>query len=126
MKSKVYYKAIFVSGDDKQSIQYIEEGHYKYHNDKHIVNFRHDDLHIKIKYDTKEVELINNASTLRMIKDQEVFNQYKSDYGYIDLKTNIVKIEADEHMLKLIYELYNNNELVSTVYLHVRIEALLA
>ena len=50
--------------------------------------------------------------------DDEIVNEYETDYGVVLLKTKLISYQY-ENPLKLRYELYDGNNLISSVYLMV-------
>ena len=58
-----------------------------------------------------------NAEKLRATYD-EIVNEYETDYGVVLLKTKLISYQY-ENPLKLRYELYDGNNLISSVYLMV-------
>ncbi len=49
--------------------------------------------------------------------DKEVWNQYQLPYGLVPLKTKLLKFEANEDRIKMKYDLYDQNGLISTAYI---------
>ena len=116
MKKMINYKSIFVSDDQKDTMQFKVLGDY-IENEKTMIRFSHDDLHIQIAYKDDDIYLKNNDSMLHLNKDIMVENDYKVAYGSFVLVTKVLLFETNESHLKLKYELYQKDTLVSTVYI---------
>ena len=116
MKKMINYKSIFVSDDQKDTMHFKVEGEY-IEKEKTMIRFSHDDLHIQIAYKDDDIYLKNNDSMLHLNKDIMVENDYKVAYGSFVLVTKVLLFEANESHLKLKYELYQKDTLVSTVYI---------
>ena len=116
MKKMINYKSIFVSDGQKDTMQFKVLGEY-IENDKTMIRFSHEDLHVQIAYKDEDIYLKNNDSMLHLNKDVIVENDYKVAYGSFILKTKVLMFEANDSHMKLKYELYQQDILVSTVYI---------
>ena len=115
-KKMINYKSIFVSDGQKDTMQFKVIGEY-IENEKTMIRFSHEDLHVQIAYKNDDIYLKNNDSLLHLNKDVMIENDYKVAYGSFVLKTKVLMFEANDSHIKLKYELYQQNTLVSTVYI---------
>ena len=116
MKKMINYKSIFVSDDQKDTMHFKVEGEY-IEKEKTMIRFSHEDLHIQIAYKNDDIWLKNNDSLLHLNRGIMIENDYKVAYGSFTLITKVLLFEANENHLKLKYELYQQDTLVSTVYI---------
>ena len=124
MRKKIYYRCVFDYGSHKDSISYEELGSYDWQNDHHVIRFSTQDGVMVLKYNDEEVFLTHDASHLMFAINQLIENEYQSDQGSIPLKTEIQSLDGDEHRLKLIYMLYQGDQIVTHAYMMVRMEDL--
>lgn len=113
---KIIYKSVFKSGNDKETVEYKETGMIK-RGEKTTISFRSGEQMIEISYDEHEVILKNNQSILRLKEGKDVLNEYQLPYGTVLLKTRMLNHKFKEDHFQLKYELYDNNFLISTVYI---------
>jgi hypothetical protein len=116
MKKIINYKSIFVSDGQTDSMKFKVIGDYIV-NEKTMIRLSHEDLRMQIAYKDKDIWLKNNDSMLHLNVDMMIENDYKVAYGRFILVTKVIMFEADESHLKLKYELYQADTLVSTVYI---------
>ena len=116
MKKVINYKSIFVTDGDKDSMQFKTVGDYSV-NDKTHIRLQHEDLRMQIAYKNSDIYLKNNNSMLHLNSEIMVENNYNLAYGSVVLVTKVLLFEADDNHLKLKYELYQADTLVSTVYI---------
>ena len=116
MKKVINYKSIFVTDGQKDSMQFKTVGEY-IESDKTFIRFEHDDLRMQIAYKNSDIYLKNNNSMLHLNSEVMIENDYNLAYGSVVLVTKVLLFEADENHLKLKYELYQADTLVSTVYI---------
>ena len=76
------------------------------------------DKGIKIEIMLDKVILHNGKSMLHLVLNDEIVNEYETDYGVVLLKTKLISYQY-ENPLKLRYEWYDGNNLISSVYLMV-------
>ena len=112
----IHYKAIFVQDGQKDVVEYKEKGTYEI-GDKHCISFVHDGIKIKITYDDIHVELKQGSSVLLLNRDHDVWNDYQLMYGTVTLRVKVCHLEVMDDSLKLKYELYDLNGLISSVYI---------
>lgn len=74
---------------------------------------------MQIKIEGDSVQLIHEKQLLPLQLFQYREYAYQSPYGMIDLKTYLKKLEIHPGRLSLIYELYENENLISTCYLRI-------
>ena len=116
MKKTISYKSIFVSDGQKDSMQFKTVGEYL-SGDKTVIRLVHEDLRMQISYKGKDIWLMNNDSLLHLNEDVMIENDYRVAYGSVVLITKVLMFEKDESHMKLKYELYQSDVLVSTVYI---------
>ena len=112
----INYKSIFVSDGQKDSMQFKTVGEYIV-SEKTMIRLEHEDIRMQIAYKEKDIWLKNNDSMLHLNVDMMVENDYKVAYGSFTLVTKVLMFVANESQLKLKYELYQGDSLVSTVYI---------
>ena len=88
MKKMINYKSIFVSDGQKDTMQFKVLGEY-IENDKRLIRFSHEDLHIQIAYKNEDIYLKNNHSLLHLNKDVMIENDYKVAYGSFVFSTKL-------------------------------------
>lgn len=116
MKKTINYKSIFVNDGQKDSMQFKVIGEYIV-SDKTMIRLEHEEMRMQIAYKNSDIYLKNNNSMLHLNTDIMVENNYTLAYGSVILVTKVLLFEADESHLKLKYELYQSDALVSTVYI---------
>lgn len=115
---QIHYKAIFKSYGQSETVEYKAKGIL--HKDKQThLTFDTENETIHIIYDENRIELKHGNSSLCFQFDKETWNQYQLPYGSVRLKTKLLKFEADDECLKMKYELYDQESLISTVYVYV-------
>lgn len=119
----VNYKAIFKYPDHKETIIYNEIGTYSAEENKISILFDTKDQHIEIHVMEDVVYLKNNNTTLKLVKDRKIGNEYQSAYGTVALQTKLVTL-SQEDTIKIKYQLFDQVELLSEVYLLITIKAL--
>lgn len=72
-----------------------------------------------IQYDDTHVHLVNDQSVLHFNKDMRVPNKYTLPYGVVELYTKVISLEYREGTMKFIYELYDQEHLVTKAYMMV-------
>lgn len=115
---QIHYKAIFKQDGDQQTVEYKAKGYICY-GQKTSLYFQTSQGKIQISYDDKEVHLKNGDSLLRFHKEKMVWNQYQLPYGMVELKTELMKFQSGDDVLKMKYALYDHQGLISTVYIMV-------
>lgn len=123
-RKKIYYRCVFDYGSHKDSISYQELGSYERENRDHLVRFHTKDGAMVLRYNDEEVYLTHDDSHLMFAVNQMIENEYKTGQGGIPLKTEVQSIDGNEDRLKFIYSLYQGENLVSHVYMMVRMEDL--
>lgn len=115
-KKHVQYKAIFKQDDQTDTVQYQSVGIYK-KEEKTSLSFHTDEYTIVISYHDSQIRLQHGQSTLNFDLEKEIWNQYQLPYGTVPLKTKVCLFEANDIHIKLKYELYDYQSLVTTVYI---------
>lgn len=116
---QIYYKTIFKSQGESETVEYKAVGVFHKEEKMHLY-FDTKDGTIHIIYDDNGVELKHGQSVLYFQYDKEVWNQYQIPYGELQLKTKLLLFEANEQRIKMKYELYDFQGLISTVYMFVQ------
>lgn len=119
----VNYKAIFKYPDHKETITYNEIGTFTTIEDKISILFDVEDQHLEIHIVADTVYLKNNNTTLKLIKDKKIRNEYQSAYGTMELQTKLVTFEQGE-TIKIKYQLFDQMELLNEVYLLITVKKL--
>lgn len=113
---KIHYKAIFKQDNETETIEYKAKGIL--HTGKQTqVSFETKEGTISITYGKDSILLNHGNSTLKFHMNQETWNDYQLPYGSVPLKTKLLKFEANDHCIKMKYELHDQRGLISTVYL---------
>lgn len=119
MKKRISYECLLINGDVKEKVQYKELGDHFESKGIHHIAFEVKGNPIHIQYDEKHVHLVNGQSVLHFNKDLRVPNSYALPYGTIELNTRIVSLKYREGSLKFVYELYDQDHLVTKAYMMV-------
>lgn len=119
MKKRISYECLLVNGPVKEKVKYKEIGDHYEAKGIHYISFEVDGKPIRIQYDQKHVHLVNDQSVLHFNKDMRVPNKYTLPYGIVELHTNVVSLEYREGTMKFIYELYDQERLVTKAYMMV-------
>jgi hypothetical protein len=120
---QIIYKSIFINGDNKETVELKVEGKV-YQGDTTIISFKTDDFLCELSYNDQHIILKNNQSQLRLVKNQRVKNLYKVPYGEVLLETKLLNFKFNENHLGIKYELYDNDYLISTVYITINMLSL--
>lgn len=112
---RIKYRNVFKYDDHQEIIKFDENGYLEEFNSHKVISFMGDRL-IKIELKTNEIVLHNGSSVLHLVLNQDVLNQYQTDYGLISLKTRLIRCEVG-NTIKIKYELYDDFNLISQVYL---------
>lgn len=124
MRKKIYYHCVFDYGTHKDSLSYQELGSYEQQSHDHLVRFHTKDGAMQLRYNDEEVYLTHGDSHLMFALNQMIENVYQTEQGSIPLKTEIQSLDGNEERLKFIYSLYQGDNLISHVYMMVRMENL--
>ena len=109
MKKRISYECLLVNGPVKEKVKYKEIGdHYEVEGKP-----------MHIQYDDTHVHLVNDQSVLHFNKDMRVPNKYTLPYGVVELHTKVISLEYREGTMKFIYELYDQEHLVTKAYMMV-------
>lgn len=119
-RKHVYYKCIFKQDGQKETVEYKAEGSLSIGKTSRLT-FQTQDMIIDIAYNDKDIVLSHGQSVLRFDYQKEVYNEYQLPYGSVLLKTKLLSFEADENRIKMKYELYDQQGLMLTAYLLVRL-----
>ena len=105
MNKQIHYKAIFQNNQNQNKVEYCRIGNYEYQESLHHLSFDIEETPVHISYNEHQVKLVHGTSELNFKKDIEIANSYQTPYGNIE-----------------IYDLYQDNHLITTVYLLVKFE----
>ena len=119
-RKQVYYKCIFKQDEQKETVEYKEEGVLSIGKTSKLT-FQTQDMVIHITYNDKEIILSHGQSVLRFDYQKDVYNDYQLPYGCVSLKTRLLSFVADDDRIKMKYELYDQQGLLLTAYLLVRL-----
>lgn len=122
MNKQIHYKAIFQNNQNQNKVEYCRIGNYEYQESLHHLSFDIEETPVHISYNEHQVKLVHGTSELNFKKDIEIANSYQTPYGNIEMISKIRNMKADDHKLHLIYDLYQDNHLITTVYLLVKFE----
>lgn len=114
----VHYKIIFKQDGKSETIEYKSDGIIDYNHKTHL-SFETQDGTIDLSFDENEIILKHGESLLRFLYDKELWNEYKLPYGSVSLKTKLISFTASEKHIKMKYELYDQNGLISTAYVFI-------
>ena len=103
-KIKVNYKSIFKYDDHHETVQFKSDGTYN-NNQK-----------IEIVLKGNEMTLVNGPSLLNLSHHRKIGNHYHTEYGMIELFTELITMEHDRY-LKVKYILSDGHQQLSEVYL---------
>ncbi len=112
----IQYKAIFKQNGETETIQYHANGIF-HQGKKTSLKFDIPENTIDISYNQDEIILKYGQSCLKLNLHEEIWNQYQLPYGQAILKTKVCLFEANDHHIKLKYELYDQQSFISTVYI---------
>ena len=114
----IQYKAIFKQDGETETIQYQANG-LSHKGKKTCLKFDIPENTIDISYGEDEICLKHGQSCLKLNVNKDIWNQYQLPYGQALLKTRVCLFEANDHRIKLKYELHDQQSLISTVYIFI-------
>lgn len=120
-KTKFHYQSVIVHGDDRYSSHFEAEGNREWDADKEIWTIQSLE-HGKLRFhlEPEEIHLYHGQSHLRLHRHHKVAVSYQTDYGVLDLESELLQYRIDQQGLKLVYQLYDREALISKVYLTLR------
>ena len=113
MKKRISYECLLVNGPVKEKVKYKEIGDHYEVKGVHHISFEVEGKPMRIQYDDTHVHLVNDQSVLHFNKDMRVPN------GVVELHTKVISLEYREGTMKFIYELYDQEHLVTKAYMMV-------
>ena len=119
MKKRISYECLLVNGPVKKKVKYKEIGDHYEVKGVHHISFEVEGKPMHIQYDDTHVHLMNDQSVLHFNKDMRVPNKYTLPYGVVELHTKVISLEYREGTMKFIYELYDQEHLVTKAYMMV-------
>lgn len=118
VQKKIRYHAIFKTDDQKDHIQYDVKADY-HKGKKTVLSFQAEGHQIKISYDAYQIDLQNDQSHLHLDIRKDVLNHYQIAYGMIIVRIRTLLFEGTDDHIQLKYEIYEQDELLTTVYLFI-------
>ena len=115
MKKRISYECLLVNGPVKEKVKYKEIGDHYEVKGVHHISFEVEGKPMHIQYDNTHVHLVNDHFN----KDMRVPNKYTLPYGVVELYTKVISLEYREGTMKFIYELYDQEHLVTKAYMMV-------
>ena len=115
-QKRIQYHAIFHYEDHSDHIHYDTIASY-HKGKKTTLSFHIPEMDIVLSYQDNQIDLKNNQSFLKLDLNQETYNHYRTPYGDILLKIKTLLFEANDQHIKLKYELYDQSQLLNTVYI---------
>lgn len=119
----INYKSIFKYEDGKEAITYNEVGSLIEQNNHKIINFSSNEINVSIDISDNQIILKNNNSTLKLVKDKDILNDYYTEYGMVKLRTRLISFE-EKDSIKIKYQLFDQSALISDIYILIRIKEL--
>lgn len=119
----IQYKAIFKQDGQTDTVQYQAKGIFQ-QGEKTRLRFDIPENTIDISYSHHKICLKNGHSVLNLDLEKDIWNQYQLPYGNVLLKTKVKRFEANHQHIKLTYELYDQQSLISTVYILITMTSL--
>ncbi len=117
----IRYKMMFKYDYGNETCEYKAKG-ILLHGKNTTLSFECEAGTIEVIYNQKEVILNHGKSKLAFYYDKERWNDYYVQYGSIKLKTKLLMFEANDSMIKMKYELYDQSGLLSTSYMLIPIQ----
>lgn len=117
---KVKYHSIMINDDQKESVSFDANGTL-YKNDKgnHLFFKSKEDIEFEISYTDTKLTLRQNNSILKFDINEILTNRYHTTYGDFLFEAKLLLLKHSEDGLKIKYELYQNNECVSKIYMQI-------
>jgi Domain of unknown function (DUF1934). len=72
---------------------------------------------VKLKFSKEKVNLKYQENNFKLILNKSIKNKYHTMYGQLDLNIFLKSYEETNNQLKMVYELSQNNEFISKIYL---------
>lgn len=112
---KVKYRSIFKYENHQEVIKFDEKGYLEENENHQVISFINDKL-IKVEIKKDEIVLYHGTSVLRLVLGEDILNDYATEYGVFSLKTRLIHYEVG-NTIKIKYELYDGDNLISQVYM---------
>lgn len=112
---KVKYRSIFKYENHQEVIKFDEKGYLEENENHQVISFINDKL-IKVEIKKDEIVLYHGTSVLRLVLGEDILNDYATEYGVFSLKTRLIHYELG-NTIKIKYELYDGDNLISQVYM---------
>lgn len=111
----VKYRSIFKYENHQEVIKFDEKGYLEESENHQVISFINDKL-IKVEIKKDEIVLFHGTSVLRLVLGKDILNDYATEYGVFSLKTRLIYYEVG-NTIKIKYELYDGDNLISQVYM---------
>lgn len=118
----VRYKMIFKNDYGNEIVEYKNVGIALDNGSSKSISFDCEAGTIEIIYNKDEIVLNNGNSKLGFYYNKSRWNDYNVQYGTLKLKTKLLKFEANDSLIKMKYELYDQGGLLSTAYMLMNIQ----
>ncbi len=123
IQKKIVYKSVFQSEESKDIVKLEGIGNVIY-NDMIRISFQDKGSVIEIRYSDEKLVLKNNESVLHFKRNKMVLNRYQMMYGEVFFKTKLLQLKYSDDFVGIKYELYDDNGLISTVYITINMISL--
>jgi Domain of unknown function (DUF1934). len=123
IQKKIVYKSVFQSEESKDIVKLEGIGNVIY-DDMIRISFQDKGSVIEIRYSDEKLVLKNNESVLHFKRNKMVLNRYQMMYGEVFFKTKLLQLKYSDDFVGIKYELYDDNGLISTVYITINMISL--
>ncbi len=114
---KIKFQSITKNGEDSSKTEFTTQGTMDEDGDRQIIYFSYSSINFEITVDKNQLVLKQNDSIMTMKLEEACFNLYQTQYGYIPLDCRLTRLAKKDTGLQIRYELYNDEELLSKVYM---------
>lgn len=117
---KIKYRSVMVNDEEKNSVDYYVNG--TIHSDskyEHIHFTNKEGINFEISFNQNDLVLKQGNSVLNLNTEHNVSNCYQTPYGAFLFDTKLLLLERKDNVLKIKYELYQNKECVSKIYMQI-------
>lgn len=115
-KAQIRYKSIFKYDDHQETINYHVKGFYEENAYLKKISFINEGKKIELIIQKQMITLINGNAKLLLKYQEKINNLYQTPYGEMEIITELITFH-DFGNIKLKYRLYDNQEIISEVYL---------
>ena len=118
---RILYKSIFKYEDHNETLTYEERGTLTQDQEQFIIAFKVNNERIEIHHSDSYVTLKHGPALLAFSLHEPMTSPYPLAHGVVDLTGKVISLKSREDSLHFVYELYDHEVLLSTVYLMVRL-----